>query len=293
MPSQKGRIVLITGGASGLGFESARALAASGAQVVIASRNSAKGQEAITRIVKEVPTAQVRFESVDLGNLASVRALATRLSETIPHLDCLINNAGIMEPPERGLSADGFEMQFAVNFLGHFALTAELLPLLRKATAPRVVTVSSIAAARGTIRFDDLNFAQGYSAVGAYRQSKLACLIFSLELQRRSDAEGWGIQSIAVHPGVARTDLQIRDGSPTLTRRFLPFLFQSPEIGARSTLYAATAVEARGGRYYGPTGLMEIRGPLGFAKTPSAATDKSVATQLWTIAQELSGTRFP
>ena len=289
MPSQEGRIFLVTGGTSGIGYESAKALAAAGAQVVIASRNPERGEEAIASIRQETPDAHVQFEAFDLADLASVRALGERLSATLPHLDGLINNAGIMEPPERGTSADGFEMQFAVNYLGHFALTAEMLPLLRKADAPRVVTLSSIAAARGAIHFSDLQFEQDYDPAGAYRQSKLACLTFALELQRRSDAAGWGIQSIASHPGVSRTNLN----ASRFARRILPFLFQPAAQGALPTLYAATAQDARGGIYYGPTGMREVRGPLGFATVPPAATDAQTATRLWTVSEELSGTRFP
>ncbi|MGM3389578.1 SDR family oxidoreductase [Stutzerimonas stutzeri] len=295
MPSQKGRIFLVTGGTSGIGYESAKALAGAGAQVVIAARNSKQGEEAITSIRQQTPDARLRFESLDLADLSSVRALSERLNATLPRLDGLINNAGIMEPPERGTSADGFEMQFAVNYLGHFALTAELLPLLQKADSPRVVTLSSIAAARGgAIHFQDMQFEQAYDPMAAYSQSKLACLMFARELQRRSDAGGWGIQSLASHPGVSRTNLLAnRGGVSGFVRRNLPFLFQPAAHGALPTLFAATAVEAQGGTYYGPTGMMEVRGPLGLAKVPPAATDADTAARLWAISEELSGTRFP
>lgn len=295
MPSQRGRIFLVTGGTSGIGYESAKALAAAGAEVVIAARNPERGQEAITSIRQETPQAHVSFEVLDLADLASVRALSERLDATLPRLDGLINNAGIMEPPERGTSADGFEMQFAVNYLGHFALTAELLPLLQKADAPRVVTLSSIAADRGgAIHFSDLQFEQAYDPAAAYSQSKLACLMFALELQRRSDAAGWSLQSIASHPGVSRTDLLVHHGGVTgFVRRNLSFLFQPAAQGALPTLYAATAHEVQGGSYYGPTGMMETRGPLGLAKVPAAATDAEAAARLWTVSEALSGTRFP
>jgi NAD(P)-dependent dehydrogenase (short-subunit alcohol dehydrogenase family) len=290
MPSQKGRIFLITGGNSGIGYESAKALAAAGAEVVIASRNPEKGREAIAAIRRETPDARVRFEKLDLGDLASVRALGKRLKETLPHLDGLINNAAIMEPPTRGPSADGFETQFAVNYLGHFALTKELLPLLRKAPAPRVVTLSSIAAKLGSIHFDDLQFEKEYDPFAAYAQSKLACLMFAFELQRRSDAAGWGIRSVASHPGLSRTNLQSGNNA---FRRSLRVLFQTAGQGAVPTLYAATSPEARGGGYYGPVGLMEARGPLGFAKVPAAAGDTEAAARLWTISEQLTGARFP
>lgn len=292
MPSQNGRIFLVTGGTSGIGYESAKALAAAGAHVVIASRsNPERGEEVIAKIRRETPSAQVQYERFDLADLASVRALGKRLNETLPRLDGLINNAGIMEPPERGTSKDGFEMQFAVNYLGHFVLTEELLPLLRKSDAPRVVTLSSIAARLGaTIHFDDLQFERHYDPGDAYQQSKLACLMFALELQRRSDAAGWGIQSIASHPGVSRTNLQVNNGF--VRRRLGRLILQPAARGALPTLYAATAPDARGGSYYGPTGVMEMRGPLGFAGVPDAAMDTQAAARLWAVSERLSRARY-
>lgn len=292
MPSQDGHIFLVTGGTSGIGFESAKALAASGAHVIIAARNPDRGKEAIASIRQATPNAQVQFEALDLADLASVRALAAHLKATLPHLDGLINNAGLMEPPTRGTSADGFEMQFAVNYLGHFVLTAELLPLLHKADSPRVVTLSSIAArARGAaINFADLQFEQDYDSALAYRQSKLACLMFALELQRRSDVAGWRVTSIASHPGVSRTNLLPSQGRSLPP---IPFLIQTAAQGAVPTLYAATAPDAQGGSYYGPTGLMEVRGPLGLANIPAAASDRQAAARLWSISEELSSTRYP
>jgi len=297
IPSQKGHIFLVTGGTSGMGYEDAQALAAAGAQVVIAARNPQRGQEAIDRIRQRTPDAQVRFEAVDLSDLSSVRALARRLDTTLPRLDGLINNAAIMAPPERGTSADGFEMQFATNYAGHFVLTAELLPLLRKSPSPRVVTVSSIAAHRGRINFDDLQSKRAYDPMGAYAQSKLACLMFAFELQRHSDAEGWGIRSIAAHPGVAVTELVARgpglDSAQGRQWSSNRQHMQTAGQGAVPTLYAATAAEARGGAYYGPTGPNEFAGPLGLAAVPAAANDATVAAYLWTISEELTGARFP
>jgi NAD(P)-dependent dehydrogenase (short-subunit alcohol dehydrogenase family) len=297
MPSLKGRIYVVTGGTSGLGYEDAKALAAAGAQVVVAARDPAeRGNEIVARIVKETPGASIQYEAFDLGNLASVRALAARLKASLPRLDGLINNAGIMAPPARGTSADGFEMQFAVNYLGHFALTAELLPLLRKSDAPRVVTVSSIAAAGGRINFDDMQYTKEYVPMVVYAQSKLACLMFAFELQRRSDAAGWGIQSMAAHPGVAVTELvargpgldseQGRQWSRNRDR------LQTAAQGAIPTLFAATAPEAHGGTYYGPKGQNEMAGPVGLATVPPAALDAEVAARLWTISESLSGKPF-
>ena len=297
MPSQKGRIFLVTGGTSGMGYEDAKALAAAGARVVIAARNPQRGQESIDRIKKEVPDAQIQFESLDLADLASVRALSQRLSATLPRLDGLINNAAIMAPPERGTSPDGLEMQFATNYAGHFVLTAEMLPLLRKSDAPRVVTLSSVAALRGSLNFEDLQFQQAYVPFAAYAQSKLACLMFALELQRRSDAAGWGIQSMAAHPGIAVTELVARgpgldseQGRQWASNRDR---MQTAAQGAVPTLYAATAPQARGGVYYGPTGPNEIAGPLGVATSPPAATAAAAAARLWTVSEELTRTRFP
>lgn len=289
MPSQQGRIYVITGGTSGIGFETAKALARSGAWVLIASRNEARGREAVAAIREAAPGARVQFERLDLGDLASVHALAERLNATLPHLDVLINNAGIMEPPQRGVSANGFELQFAVNYLGHYALTAELLPLLRKSKAPRVVTQSSIAAIMGRLQFDDLQFEREYAASRAYGQSKLACLMFALELQRRSDASGWGIQSIAAHPGLSRTELQAHHSGP---RRLLRLLFQSAEQGALPTLYAATSPAAQGGDYYGPNGLLELRGHPADAGIPSQAQDEGAASRLWAESERLTGVVF-
>lgn len=296
MPSQKGRIFLITGGTSGMGFEDAKALTAAGAQIVIAARNPERGQEAIDRIKQEVPNAQVQFERVDLSDLSSVRALGKRLVTALPRLDVLINNAAIMAPPQRGTSPDGLEMQFATNYAGHFVLTAELLPLLRKSDSPRVVTLSSIAVHRGSINFDDLQSTLAYTPMVAYAQSKLACLMFAMELQRRSDAAGWGIRSIAAHPGVAVTELVARGpGLESEQGRQWSAMrknLQTAAQGAVPTLYAATAPDARGGTYYGPTGEQEIRGPLGVATVPAIAQDAAAAARLWTMSEEITGARF-
>lgn len=295
MPSQAGRVFLVTGGTSGMGFEDAKALAAAGAHVVIAARNPERGQEAIEKIESEVPNAKVRFEAVDLASLTSVHALAQRLNRTLPKLDGLINNAAVMAPPERGESADGFELQLATNYLGHFVLTADLLPLLRKSEAPRVVTLSSIAVHRGRLDLDNLQF-ETYEAFAAYAQSKIACLMFAQELQRRSDAAGWGITSIAAHPGVAVTELVARgpglDSAQGRQWSAMKDHLQTAAQGAIPTLYAATAPEAQGGAYYGPTGTNEMRGPLGFATVPAAAQDTAMAARLWDATEALTGVRF-
>ena len=296
IPSQEGRIFVVTGGTSGMGYEGAKALAAAGAQVIIAARNPQRGQETIQRIQEEVPGAQVRFEAFDLADLASVRALGERLNATLPRLDGLINNAGVMTPPTRQVTGDGLELQFGVNYLGHFALTCRLLPLLRRSDAPRVVTLSSVAARAGQIDLEDLQSERLYRPMKAYGQSKLACLMFALELQRRSDEAGWGIRSVAAHPGVSRTDLLLnapgRSSWQGLARSYLWFLFQPVAKGALPTLYAATSAYTRPGTYYGPNGMGELRGLPSEAKIPPQALDTNVARRLWDISEDLADLRY-
>src|SRR5882757_2355910 len=207
VPSQDGKTAVITGATGGLGYETALALAGAGATVVLTGRNDAKGQEAIQRIRGQFANAKISYETLDLANLASVADFATRFAATHTSLDLLINNAGVMALPMRQTTADGFEMQFGINYLGHYALTARLLPLLRRGHQPRVVNLSSLAHRSGAIDFDDLQGAKSYNPFKAYCQSKLAMLMYALELQRRSDAAGWGLMSNAAHPGYARTDL--------------------------------------------------------------------------------------
>ena len=294
IPEQHGRTAIVTG-TGGLGLEDGLALARAGASVVLAGRNAAKGTAALSRIRAAVPSAQVRFEELDLASLASVAAFAARISERHEPIDMLINNAGVMVPPRRDATADGFELQFGTNYLGHFALTAHLLPLLRQGA--RIVSLSSVAARAGNIDFDNLNSTHSYAAMRAYSQSKLACLMFALELQRRSDAMAWGVRSIASHPGVARTDLLHngpgRRSAHGLARTLLPFLFQPADRGALPTLYAATAPDAAGGAYYGPDGIAEVRGHPTLAKVPAQALDQAVAARLWQVSEELVGVSFP
>lgn len=297
MPSQKGRTILITG-TGGLGVEDALALAEAGGDVIIAGRNPTKGAEAIRRIKEQAPQASVALEIVDLGDLASIEALARRLKETRNHIDVLINNAGVMTPPTRQTTKDGFELQFGTNYLGHFGLTGNLLPLLMRAKDPRVVTLSSIAvrSASAAINFDDLQSERHYKPMLAYSQSKLACLMFAFELQRRSEEAGWGITSIAAHPGVSRTDLLHngpgRRSVQGLLRSFMWFLFQPVAQGALPTLFAATSQEARGGGYYGPDRLSETRGHPTEAQIPRQAMEKHVAHKLWETSEKLTGISF-
>ena len=296
IPSQHGRSAIITG-TGGLGYQDALALARAGGEVIIAGRNPAKGAEAVARIRQSIPNAIVHFEVLDLANLRSVADFAARLRAGRDGIDLLINNAAVMMPPRRLVTSDGFELQFGTNYLGHFALTAHLLPLLRRGRAPRVVTVSSFANRTGAIDFDDLQSERRYKPMAAYGQSKLANLLFSLELQRRSDAAGWGLSSVAAHPGLARTDLipnSLRRTSPLgLLRTFMgPILFQSAAQGALPTLFAATARDAEGGGYYGPDRHNEMRGAPAAAKVPPQAADMQVAARLWDESERLSGATF-
>ncbi len=296
LPPQAGRLTIVTG-TGGLGFETGFALARAGGEVVIAGRNATKGEVAVARIRERVPRAKVRFETLDLAELASVAAFAGRMRGELNSVDCLINNAGVMTPPTRQVSKDGYELQFATNYLGHFALTAHLLPLLCRARQPRVVTLSSVAARSGRIILEDLQAERAYRPMEVYSQSKLACLLFALELQRRSEAKGWGLASLAAHPGVSRTDL-LPNGAgqhsiPGLARTYLWFLFQPAPQGALPALYAATSPSATGGAYVGPTRLYETRGAPGLAKLPSTARDADLARSLWKVSERLSGVTFP
>lgn len=302
IPSQEGRLIVVTGATGGLGFETASALAAAGAEVVLTGRNAGKGANALARIKAETPQANIRYADLDLADLSSVERFAGSFLAQERPLDVLINNAGVMFPPTRHETKDRFELQFGTNYLGHFALTAQLLPALRRANAPRVVNLSSgVHKMRAAIHFDDLQWRDGYSPFGAYAQSKLAMLMFTFELQRRSDAGGWGILSDAAHPGYARTDLQssgpqLGRKGPSLLERLMnvlePLLSQSAAAGALPTLLAATADQAVPGGYYGPTGLFELKGPVGVASVAKAARDQSIAARLWNVSEELTGAKF-
>lgn len=295
IPPQDGRTVVVTG-TGGLGFEDALALAGAGANVIIAGRNATKGADAVARIRQSVPHANVTFMVLDLASLDSIAAFGESLRRSLDRVDVLINNAAVMTPPTRQVTADGFELQFGTNYLGHFALTAQLMPLLRKGHQPRVISLSSVAARSSAIDFDDLQAEQRYKPMPVYGQSKLACLMFALELQRRSDAAGWGIESIAAHPGISRTEL-LPNGAgtwsvPGVIRRALWFLFQPAAQGALPTLFAATSPQARGGMYYGPDKLSETRGHPAVAKVPPQASDQVNARRLWTESEHLTGVAF-
>ncbi|HWV10944.1 MAG TPA: SDR family oxidoreductase [Pseudomonas sp.] len=296
IPLLSGRRAVVTG-TGGIGLQVSLALARSGAKVVIAGRNPAKGRAAVEQIRQAVPAANVRFEALDLASLESIEAFGKRLRCAQDSLDLLINNAAVMAPPQRQETSDGFELQFGTNHLGHFALTARLLPLLCNGESPRVVSLSSVAARSGAIDFDDLQSRRDYKPMVAYGQSKLAGLMFALELQRRSTAECWGIQSIAAHPGISRTDLIINGaGANSATgrlRRYLWFLFQPAAQGALPALFAATSPDAQGGGYYGPNALSETRGYPVPAVIPAKALNTAEAARLWAASEQLVGLAYP
>ena len=293
MPDQAGRLAVVTGATGGLGLATARALAARGAEVVVAARDEARG-----RAVAGDLGPRARFDRLDLADLASVEAFAGRLEAQGRAVDLLVNNAGVMAPPGRVATRDGFELQFGVNHLGPFALTGRLLPLLRRAAAPRVVAVASLAARMGALDFDDLQSQRRYSGWRAYGRSKLADLMFALEFQRRSEAGGWGVRSLAAHPGWSRTDLMTPRPGMKANWLFAPsklvegVLSQSADDGALPILYAATAPDARPGGYYGPQGAAEMKGPPGPALVPPAARSQADARRLWEESERATGVRY-
>lgn len=295
VPDLTGRSMVVTG-TGGIGFETASALARAGAEVIVAGRNPVSGARAVDLIRARSRTANVSFERLDLADLSSISAFGERLRATRENLHVLINNAGVMAPPAKRLTSDGFELQFGTNFLGHFALTAKLLPLLLKGEDARVVSLSSVAANGGAVDFGNLNAERSYKPMVNYSQSKLSCLMFAFELQRRSDAAGWGVASIAAHPGISRSDLILNSADrwdfSRLVRTGLPFLFQPVARGALPSLYAATSPYARPGGYYGPDRLAETRGHPAPARIVGQAKDVEVAARLWSEAEAMTGLSF-
>lgn len=298
IPDQSGKLALITGATGGLGYETALALARAGAEVVLTGRNADKGAAALARIRAELPRAKVSYASLDLAALANVAAFTERFALAHDQLDILVNNAGVMALPARQLTVDGFEQQLGTNYLSHFALTAQLLPLLARAKAPVTVQLSSGYAHSGRIDFDDLQGERLYRPFKAYGQSKLAMLMFALELQRQSDRAGWRLKSTAAHPGYARTEL-IPNGPGTtglsgVAMRILsPLMSQTPAEGALPQLFAAISPTAVPGGYYSPSRRFELVGPPKDGRIPAPAKDTAVAARLWTVSEQLTGTRFP
>ncbi len=288
IPDLTGKIVIVTGANSGIGYETVRALARKDATVVLACRNREKGEAAIRRVDQEYPGAKTILMRLDLSDLASVRCFADEFASHYNRLDILINNAGIMAIPF-GKTADGFETQFGTNHLGHFALTGLLLKLITCTPKARVVTVSSSMHLFGKIDFANLNGEKHYHRQGAYAQSKLANLLFTYELQRRFDHTGVDTIAVAAHPGWTETNLQVHW---KVLWTFNSLAGQRPWMGALPTLYAATAPDVQGGEYYGPRGL-QVWGYPTRVRSNNRSYDTVMAARLWAISEELTGVRYP
>lgn len=295
VPDQTGRVAVVTGSNSGIGYEAAAVLADRGAKVVLAVRSLDKGCEARDRIVATTPDADVRLQELDLASLDSVRAAAEALRSAYEGIDLLINNAGVMWTPKQ-TTAEGFELQFGTNHLGHFALTGLLLDRLLDVPGSRVVTVASLAHRMlADIHFDDLQWERRYSRIAAYGQSKLANLLFTYELQRRLSAANAETIAVAAHPGGSYTELA--RNVPTVLhpayRVVGPLIFQSAAMGALPTLRAATDPAVRGGQYYGPDGIGEQRGNPRLVLSSPRSHDAELQRRLWAVSEELTGVTFP
>jgi NAD(P)-dependent dehydrogenase (short-subunit alcohol dehydrogenase family) len=289
IPDQAGRTAIVTGANTGIGLETARMLALKGAHVVLACRNLEKGRAALDRILSEKPAGTATVEPLDLSDLESVAAFASAFASTRERLDLLINNAGVMVPP-LGRTKQGFELQFGTNHLGHFALTARLLPLLERTPGSRIVVVSSSAQNAGRIKLDDLNWEhRRYGAWAAYGQSKLANMMFALELQRRLDAAGSKVVVTAAHPGWTATDLQRESG---FIQFLNPLFAMKPALGALPTLRAATDPAAGAASYWGPSRFFELNGPPVPARIPGHAKDGPMAARLFDASEKLTGLSF-
>ncbi|MDR1427157.1 MAG: SDR family oxidoreductase [Bifidobacteriaceae bacterium] len=298
VPDQSGRRFVVTGANSGTGREVVKRVAAAGADVVMAVRSPEKGEAAREDILRGCPSGIVEVRVLDLANLASVRSFAEGILDDDAPLNVLVNNAGVMVPPHRMTTDDGFELQFGTNFLGPFALTCLLLPRILESSAPRVLAMSSGTAAWGRIRFEDLQSERSYRPRRAYAQSKLADLLASRHLAALSKQRGWGLLAAAAHPGYTRTNLQTAGrnlGRATprqpAKRTFLPS--QSVETGAEPLLFAATDPAAVNDGYYGPGGRLGLVGPTRPTQFPRTARDLQLAARLWEAAEQLTGVRAP
>ena len=293
VPDQSGRVAIVTGANSGLGFDTAAVLADKGAHVVLAVRNLDKGNEAAERIKSKNPNAVVSLQELDLTSLDSVRKAADELRANNPRIDLLINNAGVMYVPTRETTKDGFEMQFGTNHLGHFALTGQLLDNILPVEGSRVVTVSSFGhRILARIHFDDLQLQHKYNRVEAYGQSKLANLLFTYELQRRIKLKGASTIAAAAHPGFSDTELMRH--LPGFIPDFLWRPFAQPtDMGALPTLRAATDPGAQGGQYYGPDGIGEVQGSPKVVESSKQSHDADLQRRLWTVSEELTGVTYP
>ncbi len=291
IPSQAGKRAIVTGANIGLGFQTARELARAGAQVVMACRSIERGEAAAARIRSEQPSAQVHVAKLDLSSLASVREFASAAVAAGEPIDILVNNAGVMALPKREVTVDGFETQLAVNYLGHFALTGLLLPLLLRSGAARVVSVSSNAHKRGTMDWADIQHEKGYGPMKTYSQTKLAMLIYGRELQRQSAAHGAKLVSVSAHPGLSSTAI-VREmtGPPKyIIPVVLGVIGQSDAEGALPQLYAATAPGVEAGGYYGPDGFGEYSGNPAPAKVSARAQDPAAGPRLWSLSEQATG----
>ena len=300
VPDQTGKLVVVTGANSGTGKEATKRLAAAGARVVMAVRTPAKGEAARAEILAEHPDAQLEVRRIDLADLASVQEFAEQLAADESHLDVLVNNAGVMTPPSRLTTKDGFELQFGSNYLGPFALTVRLLPLILAAPAPRIATMSSGAAYLGKIGFDNLQWERGYRPTSAYAQSKLADLMLSNHLAKLSVDRGWGLVSVAAHPGYTRTNLQTAGASlgsqSSLNKFFMrhnPLPKQDVETGTEPLLFAVADPAAKSGEYYGPNGIFGLVGRTTLVRNPKSATDPATNARLWQVSETLTGVALP
>lgn len=288
---QTGRVAIVTGANSGIGFEAAKALAVAGATVVVACRSIERGQAAQTALREAAPKATIDLLTLDLADLGSVRRFVEAFRERYVRLDLLINNAGVMMPKERIETADGFELQFGTNHLGHFALTMQLLPMLTEAEGSRIVNVASSAQNFGGFDLDDLQWTKrSFNRMKSYGASKIANMLFTKELQRRLSEAGAPTIAVACHPGWTATNLQ--QTSP-IARWLNPLLAMKPWQGALPTLYAAVSPDAEPAAYYGPDGLGTMRGYPTRNKPADASTDADAALRLWTVSEELVGVRAP
>ena len=296
IPPQQGRLAIITGANSGIGFHTARHLARAAAQVILACRSAEKGEAARAKIAAENPASQLEVRVLDVADLDSVRRFASEFLERGQPLDLLINNAGVMALPTRRTTPQGFEMQFGTNHLGHFALTGLVLPALLRQTGSRIVTVASIAHKGGVLNFDDLNAERKYDPRKAYQQSKLANLVFGIELDRRLRAKSAGTASIIAHPGVAVTNIVSNGMGNSMQGRIasvaISLFAQSDDRGSWPTLYAATSPEAHGGGYYGPDGIAEIKGTPVEVKPKPKALDTEAGKRLWQVSEEMTGVHY-
>lgn len=302
LPDLSGKRVVLTGGSDGMGLVMATQLAAAGADLVLPVRNARKGEAAITTIRESAPKATVSLRSLELSSLSSVAALGETLRDEGVPIDIFIGNAGVMNPPARQVTADGFELQFGTNHLGHVALVGHLMPLLRAGRA-RVTLQISVAADQGAINWDDLNWERSYDSMGAYSQSKIAYGLFGLELDRRSREASWGITANLSHPGVAPTNLlaarpEIGRSEPVRLRRLISLFSRlgvlgTPESAAQPALMAATAPGDQGGRFYGPSGFRGLSGAPAEQPLHSRLRSPEEASRIWTVSQEMTGVTFP